>query len=124
MSESKQRHDCLTVWLIFMLIGNLAATLTNIWNGSMVIQNLQTMPSPTMVILGVLSIFNLICVIALFKWKKWGFWGLIASSIVTLFINLSIGMGIGPSLLGLCGVVFLIVILNIGKEDKGWPQLY
>ena len=124
MSESKQRHDCLTAWLILMLIGNSAATLVNIWGSSMVIQNLQTTPSPAMVIMGVLSIFNLACVIALFKWKKWGFWGLIASSVVALSINLSIGLGVGSSLAVFGGLVLLIVALNIGKENKGWPQLY
>jgi hypothetical protein len=55
--------------------------------------------------------------------KKWGFWGFIASSIVALFVNLSIGMGIGQSLLGLVGIALLYGVLHIGKENKGWPQL-
>ena len=81
------------------------------------------MPAWALIVLGVVAVFNLVCAIALFNWKKWGFWGFIISSIVTLVINLNIGLGVAQSLSGLIGVAVLYGVLQIGKENKGWPQL-
>jgi hypothetical protein len=59
----------------------------------------------------------------LFKWKKAGFYGFIGTSAVVFIVNLSIGLGIVPSLLGLGGVGMLYGILQIGNEQSGWRQL-
>ena len=123
MSEQKQRHGCLTAVLVLMIIANSAAALMYLFGSSSIKQSLPGMPSWALVVMGVFSVFNLVCAVAIFKWKKWGFWGFIASSIVVLFVNLSIGMGIGQSLLGLVGIALLYGVLHIGKENKGWPQL-
>lgn len=50
--------------------------------------------------------------------------GFTASALVTLAINLSIGLGLAPSLLGLLGVVLLYAVLQI-KEDRktAWENL-
>ena len=123
MSELKQRHGCLTASLVLMIILNAATALMYLFGDSVIKQALPNMPSWALVVMGLFAVFNLVCAIALFKWKKWGFWGFIASSIVALFVNLSIGLGIGQSLLGLVGIAVLYGVLHIGKESKGWPQL-
>jgi len=123
MSEQKQRHGCLTTLLVLMIIGNSATALMYLFGGSVITQNLPGIPSWALVVMCIFAIFNLVCAIALFKWKKWGFWGFIASSIFAFFVNLSIGLGIGQSLLGLVGIAVLFGVLHIGKENKGWPQL-
>lgn len=71
----------------------------------------------------VLSLLNLVCAIVLFHWKKWGFWGFCVSSVIGLVVNLQIGLGIGPAIIGLVGVLLLYGVLHIGKKNKGWPQL-
>jgi hypothetical protein len=106
-----------------MIVANSAAALMYLFGSSAIKQSMPGMHSWALVVMGVFSVFNLVCAVALFKWKKWGFWGFIASSIVALFVNLSIGMGIGQSLLGLVGIALLYGVLHIGKENKGWPQL-
>ena len=58
----------------------------------------------------------------LLKWKKWGFWGLVASSIIVLILNISLGMG-PLALLGLVSIALVYGVLQIGTESKGWPQL-
>jgi hypothetical protein len=123
MSEQKQRHGCLTAWLILMIIGNSASALMYLLGGGFVKQSLPDMPDWALPILIVFSLFNLVCAIALFKWKKWGFWGFCVSSIVALVINIIIGIRISMSLGGLIGVALLYGVLHIGKENKGWPQL-
>jgi hypothetical protein len=50
-------------------------------------------------------------------------WCFLVSSIIVLILNLSSGVGIGQSLLGLLGVVILYAVLQIGGENKGWTQL-
>jgi hypothetical protein len=114
MSEQKQRHGCLTAYLIFAIIVNSGVALYYVFEGLAVFV--------IGAILIIVGIFNIVCFIALFKWKKWGFWGFVASAIVALCLNLYIGFGL-ESFLGLIGIAVLYGVLQIGKENKGWPQL-
>ena len=123
MIKLKQRHGCLTAWLILMIIANSAVALIYLFGSAIVKQTSPNVPSWAFPVLAIMAIFNLVCAIALFKWKRWGFWGFFASSIVAVVVNLSIGLGIGSSLAGLIGIAILYGILQIGKENKGWPQL-
>jgi hypothetical protein len=106
-----------------MIIASAASALIYLLGRELVLQALPNAPGWAFPVLIVFSLFNLVCAVALFKWKKWGFWGCCVSSIVALVVNLSVGLGIGQSLAGLVGVLVLYGVLNIGKENKGWPQL-
>jgi hypothetical protein len=55
--------------------------------------------------------------------EEMGLLGLVVSTIVILCLNLSIGLG-PESVLGLISVGVLYGVLQIGKENKGWPQLH
>ena len=123
MAEGKSRLGCLTAWLLLMITANSASALMCLLGSDAIRQSLPNMPDWTFPVLIVFSVFNLACAIALFQWKKWGFWGFCISSFVALVVNLSIGLGIGPSLGGFIGVAILYGVLQIGKEDKGWSQL-
>jgi len=68
------------------------------------------------------GIFSVVCLIALLKWKKWGFWGYVALSVVALCLNIALGLGL-LSLLSLLSPAVLYGVLDIGEENKGWPQL-
>ena len=123
MAEGKSRHGCLTAWLVLMIIVNSASAMMYLLGSDAIRQSLPNAPGWAFPVLIVFSLFNLVCAIALFQWKKWGFWGFCISSVVALVVNLSIGLGIGPALGGLIGVALLYGVLQIGKENKGWPQL-
>ena len=123
MADRKNRHGCLTAWLIVMIIANSATALTYLLGSGAIGERLPNMPGWAFPVLIVMSVFNLVCAIALFQWKKWGFWGFCASSVVALVLNLSIGLGVGSAFVGLIGVLLLYGVLHIGKENKGWPQL-
>ncbi len=123
MQDSKQRHGCLTALLIVMIVLNAATALFYLVGSAVLRDMLPNAPGWLFPVLVVFSLFNLVCAIALLQWKKWAFWGFAATSIVGLVINLSIGLGIGKSLAGLVGLAVLYGTLQIGNENKGWPQL-
>ena len=122
-AEAKQRHWCLTTWLILMIIANSLTALVYLIASRTIKSNLPNTPDWAMPTLAVVCIANVAFSIVLFQWKKWGFFGLVATGILTLAINLTIGLGIGRALLGVLGVGALYAVLQIGKEKRGWTQL-
>ncbi|BAZ15426.1 hypothetical protein NIES4071_72980 [Calothrix sp. NIES-4071] len=127
----RQRHGCLTAWLIFAIISNSLGALANLYisanfnNFSSVFaqQNISNISSGSLIGLAVLSIFNIVCAVALLRWKKWGFYGLLATSVVAFILNLSFGINLVQSLLGFVGIAILYGVLNMGGENKAWHQL-
>jgi hypothetical protein len=106
-----------------MLIANAAtAIVTPLSIAGMRQAGLQ--PSP--IGIGVIvfcAIANIAFAVALFRWQRWGFYGFIATSAIALITNLSLGVGIGPSLFGLIGIALLYWVLNMGGTNKAWTHL-
>ncbi len=121
--QEKERHGCLTAYLVFAIIANSATALLYLFGAAAIKRSTPNIPDWAFPVLIVLVLFNLACAIALLRWKKWGFWGLIVSAVVTLGINLTIGLGLSSAIVGLLGVVILYGVLQIGKDNRGWPQL-
>lgn len=123
--DSKQRHGCVTAWLILMIITNSITSISYIFMGDAIKQNLNGQISQTtLLILSILGIANLIFAIMLFQWKKWAFYAFAVTSLITLVLNLSNGLGFGPSLFGLSGVVILYAILQIKQDGvTAWENL-
>ena len=119
VTKGKSRHRFLTTWLILMIVGNIGGALTY----TLLPDAFSYLPGWIIPINIVVSLINLGSIIALFMWKKWGFWVLCGTCISVFVLNLSIGVGIGSSILGLVGVPILFGVLQIGKEKKGWNQL-
>jgi hypothetical protein len=129
MASTRQRHGCLTAWLIFLIVGNSLSILSNLAfsvspqiSSTLAAQGID-MPGWTWLLLAVLGIFNVVCAIGLLKWKKWGFYGFVASSVAAFIINLSVGVNIATSLFGFIGIAILYGVLNMGGENKAWPRL-
>lgn len=123
MSESKQRHGCLTAFLILMIIANSASALGYFLAGDVIQRSVPGIPAWSIPVLGILSLFNLACAVALFYWKRWGFYGFVVSSVTALVMNLYFGIDLVRSLSGLLGLVILYGVLQIGGQNKGWSQL-
>jgi hypothetical protein len=119
----KERHGCLTAWLILVILGNaFVAVVTPL----AVIPFRQTRPEfPTWVVwpLALLAVLNVFYAIALFRWQKWGFYGLCFTAVLACALNLAAGTGIPLALLGLAGVVILYGVLQLGGANKAWTQL-
>jgi len=121
----ERRHGCLTIWLLILLLWNLTLILTS--TGCNMIQWFGDIGEPFgwyFPLMIALSVISIICVFALFGWKKWGFWGLLAVSVVKIILEIQAG-GSGFAVLSGVALSMLILygVLNIGRENKGWPQL-
>ena len=77
-----------------------------------------------MILLAVLAALNVVFAVLLLTWKKIGFWGFILTSLAAVAINLSLGLGIAQSLIGLLGIVILWAVLQIKQNDvSAWKNL-
>jgi hypothetical protein len=121
--QPKQRHGCLTAWLILMIIANSLTALMYLFGSQAVRQQFPNAPHWAFPVLTILGLVNLACAIALFRWKKWGFFGFVGTSLVAFAINMIVGVSIIQALFGLLGFAILFGVLHLGKENKGWPQL-
>lgn len=123
--EAKQRHGCVTAWLILMIIANSFTAITYLFASDMITRALPGDASQGLIILlGIVGVANVMFSILLFQWNKWGFWGFCITSVIALFINLSMGLGIGQSVMGLIGIGILYGVFQIKKNDvSAWDNL-
>ena len=123
MDEQKRRHGCLTAWLVLLIVVNSLWALIYLFSGQLVRQLRPSDPDWFIPVAIITAVLNLGFAVALFSWRRWGFWGYLATSIAALVVNASMGRGIGQLASGLLFVAVLYGTLQIGDEDKGWPQL-
>jgi hypothetical protein len=120
----KQRHGCLTAWLVLVIVVNAVVALLYVVGGGVVASTLPSDRGWLVPVLAVLALANVAFAIALFTWKRWGFYGFVASSLIGLVINIAIGINPAQAVFGLLGVAILYGVLQIGDQtSKGWPQL-
>ena len=126
MTESKQRHGCLTTFLVVGIILHSLTALVNLLGGAMMRQSFPDAPIWGFPLLGILGVFNIVCMIALFQWKKWGFYGAAASGLPVVLPNLPY-LSESPApvveFAPLLYVAVLFGVLQIGGDKKGWTQL-
>ena len=122
-SPTPQRHGCLTAWLIFMIVVNaLTAIGTPFSLAKMRAVGVQV-SSLGIAVIVLCAVANIIFALALLRFMKWGFYGFVATSVIALLVNMSMGLGLFRSLLGLVGIAILYGVLNIGQTNKAWPRL-
>src|ERR1043166_5618639 len=120
----KERHGCLTTYLVLMIVANSAMALLYLLGTGTIKQRMPRIPDWAFPALAVLGIVNVICAVALFRWKMWGFWGVGISAAIAFFVNLTIGVSIISNIFSLFfSVIVLFGVLHIGKDRSGWPQL-
>jgi hypothetical protein len=119
--KEKTRHGLLTTWLVLIIIFNIIAIIIAMPKGS---PSVQDLPWWQALITIVFNLFNIVCAIALFMWKKWGFWGFCAGSVAAFIANIIMGELVILALVGMViELTVLYLVLNIGGDNKGWPQL-
>jgi hypothetical protein len=122
--QSKERHGCVSTWLIFIIIVNFITILTNIFAPKIVEKGLNY-PSQFIIILyTLLAVTNILCAIMILKWKKWAFWIFIITGVLGVILNLYIEVGLFTSLIGLLGIPILYFMLQIKKDNiAAWENL-
>ena len=122
----KNRHGCVTAWLILMILGNFLSAVSYFFMGDTIASALPSQPSITLMWgIGLMALVNIVFTIMLFQWKKIGFYGFIGTSALAFILNIMIGIGVLQSIAGLLGVVVLYGILQIKGERKisAWDHL-
>ncbi|MCK9414128.1 MAG: hypothetical protein M0Q53_17635 [Prolixibacteraceae bacterium] len=125
LNVPKQRHGCVTAWLILMIVANSLSAGLYLFAKEMVTKSLPgEVSTPMIILLGILAIGNIIFSVMLFQWKKLGFWGFVVTGAGALIINLIIGLGVGQSLFGLAGIAILYGVLQIKQGNvTAWENL-
>jgi hypothetical protein len=118
----KQRHGCLTAWLVFIIIANTLVALVVLLAGSN-LADAGKFPLWVILVQIAANVAAIAFAIALFKWKKWGFYGFLGIGIVGLVVNLASGSNAVLAISGLVGPAILYAVLQIGGDRKGWTQL-
>ncbi|MFV0375839.1 MAG: hypothetical protein ACK5JD_00895 [Mangrovibacterium sp.] len=124
-SNPKQRHGCVTAWLILMIIANSLTAILYLFFGNLLAQGLpETVSHSTLVILAILGLINVISSVLLLRWMKIGFWIFLFTSIAALVINLTMGLGVIQSFFGLVGIAILYGVLQIKENNvSAWTNL-
>ena len=118
-----ERHGCVTAWLIFMLIANSCITLIYLFTINKM-ERLLKVSFTSVWLLIILCASNVVFSIMLLSWKKSGFYGFIITSIAAFIINLSLGISVTRSVIGLIGFAILYGILQIKKDGvAAWQYL-
>jgi hypothetical protein len=120
----KQRHGCVTAWLVLMMAINSLTSVIYLFFGDTVKEKTPEISTSLLLLLAFLSLSNVFFAAILLKWKKMGFWGFVITSAAAFILNLMIGLGVAQSVFGLTGVLILYGILQIKKEDTStWEDL-
>jgi len=125
----KKRHGCVSAWLSMIIIFSALSFLLNFFASNFMIKllsihSVKPISKSSLMLLGILAAFNTVFAIMLSLWKKWGFWGIVVTSILIMPVNISIGVSIGQSLLGLVGIAILYGILQFkGNNVSAWKNL-
>ncbi len=121
----KQRHGCVTAWLILMIVANSLTAITYFLASNVIVQNFPGNITQTKVyLLAILGSFNVLFAVMLMKWKKAGFIGYIITSVGTLIVNITSGIDPLQSVFGLVGVGVLFAILQIKRNSvSAWENL-
>jgi hypothetical protein len=123
MADENSRHGCLTAFLVVGIAANTIVILMYTL-GSAAMQAIQpNLPNWALPVLVGLGICNIAFFLAVFRWRRWGFYGFIATSVIAVIVNLSIGLSVVSSLLGLSGAAILYWVLQMGGQNNGWRQL-
>jgi hypothetical protein len=122
---TKQRHGCVTAWLVLLIFTNSLVALLYLLGGDNISKRLPGgISNNILILLAILGILNVGCSVMLFQWKKLGFWGFVLTSICAFVINLNVGLGIGQSIFGLVGIAVLYGVLQIKKDNhSAWTNL-
>ena len=121
----KQRHGCVTAWLIIMIIANAGTALMYLFASDTIARALPGNVSDSMFyLLAFIGVMNVVFAVMLFQWKRWGFYGFIGTALAGFIINMNLGLPIVQCLLGLVGIGVLFGILQIRKNDvSAWDQM-
>jgi hypothetical protein len=119
--KEKSRHGCLTAYLVILIIGNLVTLVFRLLSS---LAPGNKVPVLAIIAYSLLALFIIVCAAAVYNWKKWGVWGLCAVAVINFVTSIISGELLIISIFQLVVILgILFWVLNIGGDNKGWPQL-
>jgi hypothetical protein len=114
-------NGCLTVWLWLILIGNILGVIFTAL--APLFFEVPDLPKWYLPVSIAATVCVVISAVGLLKWKVWGFWGLVAMQGVSVLISIAESGNYIAIASGAMGVVILVLLLNMGGENKTWNYL-
>jgi hypothetical protein len=123
--RNKQRHGCLTAWLIYLMISNSIVSLGLFYNINSIVERFKYIKSENLLlIVASIQILNVLFLFMLLKWFKLGFWGLLSTSTLLFIIQI---MNTKNILTPIITVIVMLIIYGLLKLKKrnisGWDNL-
>lgn len=123
--QNKQRHGCLTAWLIYLMISYSIVSLGLFYKIDSIAQRFQYIKSENLLlIVASIEILNVLFIFMLLKWFKLGFWGLLSTSTLLFIIQV---MNTNNILTPIITVTVMLIIYGLLKLKKrnvsGWDNL-
>ena len=123
--KNKQRHGCLTAWLIYLIISYSIVSLGLLYNIDGVVQRFKYLKSENLLlIVASIEILNVLFSFMLLKWVKLGFWGLLSTSILLSVIQIINSNNILTPVITVIVMSILYGLLKLKKRNvSGWDNL-
>jgi hypothetical protein len=103
----KKRGFLLTFFLVLMFVVNPLTAFTYFTNPEMVLQASPELSVGILYFLGIISIVNVAVAAGIWAWKKWAVYGFFGIAAIAFCMNLYVGIGVMPSLIGLIGPIII-----------------
>lgn len=123
----KERHGCVTVWLVFIIIVYVLLSMTHRLTTTDLGTGLGTpdVEGPLIWVLMGISLANAFFAYLILSWKKIGFMGFAVTASIVFCVNLYYGLGLYESIGGFLGIGVLFAILQIKNRHgkTAWELL-
>ncbi len=123
--RNKERHGCLTAWLIYLIIAYSIVSLGLFFNSENMAKRLQYITSENeLLIVASMGVLNAMFAFLLLKWVKLGFWGIFSTSLILCVIQISGSENVLNPIVTLICVFILYRLLKLKKGNvSGWDNL-
>jgi len=123
--KNKQRHGCLTAWLVYLMISNSIVSLGLFYNINSIVQRFKYIKSENLLlIVASIQILNVLFLFMLLKWFKLGFWGLLSTSTLLFIIQIMNTKNILTPIITVIVMLITYGLLKLIKRNvSGWDNL-
>jgi len=123
--QNKQRHGCLTAWLIYLILSYSIVSLGLFFNSDSIVQKFQYIKSENLLlIVASIAILNVLFIFMLLKWFKLGFWGLLSTSTLLFIIQIMNSNNILTPIITAIVMLIMYGLLKLKKRNvSGWDNL-
>jgi|688.fasta_scaffold1203909_1 hypothetical protein len=123
--KNKERHGCLTAWLVYLIISYTFISLGIFFNTETMMKKIPIGASENeLLFVASIMVLNAMFAFMLLKWLKIGFWGILSTSIILFIIKIIDGDNIVNPIITIIFVIILYGLMKLKKNTvSGWDNL-